>query len=201
MTNLQYAIMEAYRDNLLSSEVTIDMLETASGELGPNHDTDYRLKKIKEFEDEVVAPAKNSNWWTSEHTAKVNAYLNKIKNLSIAKSLASSRPKGSAIGSVLAGITVAIKYELPANEFKFITNRNDITDYMKEARRIHGEKEVLMSYITDYRRQADYLHKAVKMTAKDPEYRKRHENSLKDLYDRREMAKKKLASVYGVHIV
>lgn len=35
MTNLQYAIMEAYRDNLLSSEVAIDMLEAAQARLGP----------------------------------------------------------------------------------------------------------------------------------------------------------------------
>lgn len=58
MTNLQYAIMEAYRDNLLSSEVAIDMLEAAQARLGPNGMTDSYLKEVKKFEDEVVAPAK-----------------------------------------------------------------------------------------------------------------------------------------------
>lgn len=47
MTNLQYAIMEAYRDNLLSPDVTMDMLEAAQSRLGPNGMTDSYLKEVK----------------------------------------------------------------------------------------------------------------------------------------------------------
>ena len=47
MTNLQYAIMEAYRDNLLSPDVTMDMLEAAQARLGPNGMTDSYLKEVK----------------------------------------------------------------------------------------------------------------------------------------------------------
>lgn len=93
MTNLQYAIMEAYRDNLLSPEITIGMLEAASGALVPYDMTDRYLKKVKYFEDSVVAPAKNRDWWTSEHTAKVNAYLSKIKAFYTGKSAATLHEK------------------------------------------------------------------------------------------------------------
>lgn len=50
--------MEAYRDNLLSPEITIDMLEAAQGALVPYDMTDRYLKEVKEFEDKVVTPAK-----------------------------------------------------------------------------------------------------------------------------------------------
>lgn len=49
MTNLQYAIMEAYRDNLLSPDVTMDMLEAAQARLGPNGMTDSYLKEVKKI--------------------------------------------------------------------------------------------------------------------------------------------------------
>lgn len=203
MTNLQYAIMEAYRDNLLSPEITIGMLEAASGELGPNHNTDRYLKKVKEFEDEFITPAKNSNWWTSEHTAKVNAYLNKIKTLYIGKGLSSNNnSRENSAGSALNGIRVAIKFELPANKLKFITNRKDLLAYMDEARKIKAKKDFLMSRAKDgYNHDAALYRGVIKKLAKYPEDRKRYEDQLKSLYDQREAARKRLASEYGIHIL
>lgn len=201
MTNLQYAIMEAYRDNLLSPEVTVDMLEATQGELGPNVMTNLRLKKVKRFEDEVVAPAKNSNWWTSEHTAKVNAYLNKIKALYIGKSLnPDSTPRVDAAGRALNGLRVAIMCELPANKFKFVTSSDDYHAYSREAMKIKAEKDYLMSVIKEYPEDTKLYREHLKMSAKDPDVRKDYEWKLKETYHRKEVAKKKLASKYGIHV-
>lgn len=215
MTNLQYAIMEAYRDNLLSPETTIDMLEAAKGALVPYDMTDRYLKKVKYFEDSVVAPAKNSDWWTSEHTAKVNAYLSKIKAFYTGKSAATLHEKSDEdIGyTALTGLRYAIGCELPANKFKFITKQSDLDDYMEEAMRIKSEKDDLMKAASKdvYNRDvASYRELVKKVNACEyPEVRKKAEDKLKKLYgedglktlyDRREAAKKKLASVYGIHI-
>lgn len=215
MTNLQYAIMEAYRDNLLSPEITIGMLEAASGALVPYDMTDRYLKKVKYFEDSVVAPAKNSDWWTSEHTAKVNAYLSKIKAFYTGKSAATLHEKSDEdIGyTALIGLRYAIGCELPANKFKFITKQSDLGDYIEEAERIKSEKDDLMRAASKdrYDREvATYRDVVKKLNAcKYPEARKNIEANLKKLYgedglktlsDRREAAKKKLASVYGIHI-
>lgn len=215
MTNLQYAIMEAYRDNLLSPEITIDMLEAAKGALVPYDMTDRYLKKVKYFEDSVVAPAKNSDWWTSEHTAKVNAYLSKIKAFYTGKSAATLHEKSDEdIGyTALTGLKYAISFELPANKFKFITKQSDLDDYMEEAMRIKSEKDHLMKVASKdvYNRDvASYRELVKKVNACEyPEVRKKAEDKLKKLYgedglktlyDRREAAKKKLASVYGIHI-
>ena len=215
MTNLQYAIMEAYRDNLLSPEITIDMLEAAQGALVPYDMTDRYLKKVKYFEDSVVAPAKNSDWWTSEHTAKVNAYLSKIKAFYTGKSAATLHEKSDEdIGyTALTGLRYAIGCELPANKFKFITKQSDLDDYIEEAMRIKSEKDDLMRAASKdrYDREvATYRDVVKKLNACEyPEARKTVEAKLKKLYgedglktlsDRREAAKKKLASVYGIHI-
>ena len=215
MTNLQYAIMEAYRDNLLSPEITIDMLEAAQGALVPYDMTDRYLKKVKYFEDSVVAPAKNSNWWTSEHTAKVNAYLSKIKAFYTGKSAATLHEKSDEdIGyTALTGLRYAIGCELPANKFKFITKQSDLDDYIEEAMRIKSEKDDLIRAASKdrYDREvATYRDVVKKLNACEyPEARKTVEAKLKKLYgedglktlsDRREAAKKKLASVYGIHI-
>ena len=215
MTNLQYAIMEAYRDNLLSPEITIDMLEAAQGALVPYDMTDRYLKKVKYFEDSVVAPAKNSDWWTSEHTAKVNAYLSKIKAFYTGKSAATLHEKSDEdIGyTALTGLRYAIGCELPANKFKFITKQSDLDDYIQEAMRIKSEKDDLMRAASKdrYDREvATYRDVVKKLNACEyPEARKTVEAKLKKLYgedglktlsDRREAAKKKLASVYGIHI-
>ena len=215
MTNLQYAIMEAYRDNLLSPEITIDMLEAAQGALVPYDMTDRYLKKVKYFEDSVVAPAKNSDWWTSEHTAKVNAYLSKIKAFYTGKSAATLHEKSDEdIGyTALTGLRYAIGCELPANKFKFITKQSDLDDYIEEAMRIKSEKDDLIRAASKdrYDREvATYRDVVKKLNACEyPEARKTVEAKLKKLYgedglktlsDRREAAKKKLASVYGIHI-
>lgn len=215
MTNLQYAIMEAYRDNLLSPEITIDMLEAAQGALVPYDMTDRYLKKVKYFEDSVVAPAKNNDWWTSEHTAKVNAYLSKIKAFYTGKSAATLHEKSDEdIGyTALTGLRYAIGCELPANKFKFITKQSDLDDYIEEAMRIKSEKDDLMRAASKdrYDREvATYRDVVKKLNACEyPEARKTVEAKLKKLYgedglktlsDRREAAKKKLASVYGIHI-
>ena len=215
MTNLQYTIMEAYRDNLLSPDVTMDMLEAAKGALVPCDMTDRYLKKVKYFEDSVVAPAKNSDWWTSEHTAKVNAYLSKIKAFYTGKSAATLHEKSDEdIGyTALTGLKYAISFELPANKFKFITKQSDLDDYMEEAMRIKSEKDALMKAASKdvYNRDvASYRELVKKVNACEyPEVRKKAEDKLKKLYgedglktlyDRREAAKKKLASVYGIHI-
>ena len=215
MTNLQYAIMEAYRDNLLSPEITIDMLEAAQGALVPYDMTDRYLKEVKEFEDKVVAPAKNSNWWTSEHTAKVNTYLSKIKALYLRKSTEtfkdhSSMPTGE---TALNGLRVAIRYELPANKFKFITKADDVIKYELEAGRIRDERDDLIRTASKdgYDREVAKYHKLAKQvndcgypearkTGEDMLKSKYGEDGLKTLHDRREAAKKKLASVYGIHI-
>lgn len=215
MTNLQYAIMEAYRDNLLSPEVTMNMLEATKGALVPYDMTDRYLKKVKYFEDSVVAPAKNSNWWTSAHTAKVNAYLSKIKAFYTGKSAATLHEKSDEdIGyTALTGLKLAIVFELPADKFKFITKQSDLDDYQEEALKIRNEKDDLMRAASKdrYDREVATYRKVVKQ-AKEiayPEHRKTvedrlkklyGEDGLKTLYDRREAAKKKLASVYGIHI-
>lgn len=215
MTNLQYAIMEAYRDNLLSPDVTMDMLEAAKGALVPYDMTDRYLKKVKYFEDSVVAPAKNRDWWTSEHTAKVNTYLSKIKAFYTGKSAATLHEKSDEdIGyTALTGLKLAIVFELPADKFKFITKQSDLDDYQEEALKIRDEKDDLMRAASKdrYDREVATYRKVVKQ-AKEiayPEHRKTVEDGLKKLYgedglkalyDRREAAKKKLASVYGIHI-
>ena len=215
MTNLQYAIMEAYRDNLLSPDVTMDMLEAAKGALVPYDMTDRYLKKVKYFEDSVVAPAKNRDWWTSEHTAKVNTYLSKIKAFYTGKSAATLHEKSDEdIGyTALTGLKLAIVFELPADKFKFITKQSDLDDYQEEALKIRDEKDDLMRAASKdrYDREVATYRKVVKQ-AKEiayPEHRKTvedglkklyGEDGLKTLYDRREAAKKKLASVYGIHI-
>lgn len=177
--------------------------------------TDRYLKKVKYFEDSVVAPAKNSDWWTSEHTAKVNAYLSKIKAFYTGKSAATLHEKSDEdIGyTALTGLKYAISFELPANKFKFITKQSDLDDYMEEAMRIKSEKDNLMKAASKdvYNRDvASYRELVKKVNACEyPEVRKKAEDKLKKLYgedglktlyDRREAAKKKLASVYGIHI-
>ena len=215
MTNLQYAIMEAYRDNLLSPDVTMDMLEAAQGALVPYDMTDRYLKKVKEFEDKVIAPAKNSNWWTSEHTAKVNTYLSKIKVLYLRKSKETFKDHSSmATGDIaLMGLKTAIRYELPANEFKFITKTDDLNGYILKAVDIRRERDELIktaskdNYNREVAKYREFVKKANELAY--PEHRKTVEDALKKQYgedglktlsDRREAAKKKLANVYGIHI-
>ena len=205
MTNLQYAIMEAYRDNLLSPDVTMDMLEAAQARLGPNGMTDSYLKEVKKFEDEVVAPAKNSNWWTSEHTSKVNTYLRRIKTIFIGRSAAdedyNNDSDGDAGHAALAGLRIAISYELPANKFKFIINHKDLTAYNQEAYEIKKEKDHLMKLAKgDYDREVELYDRFKKKRGYIPHDLKDYEDELKLLNKDQDKAKKKLASVYGVRI-
>ena len=170
--------------------------------------TNSYLKKVKDFEDEVVAPAKNSNWWTSEHTSKVNAYLSRIKTLLIGKSAARESETWDNYSDenagliALAGLKTAIHFELPANKFKFIINRDDLRPYMQEALEIKEEKDYLMSAAKDgYNHDAKLYRDVIKKAKNNPEARKGYEDELKSLYDKRERARKKLASVYGVHVI
>lgn len=115
--------------------------------------------------------------------------------------------------TALTGLEYAIGFELPANKFKFITKQSDLDDYIEETMRIKSEKDDLMRAASKdrYDREvATYRDVVKKLNAcKYPEARKTVEAKLKSLYgedglktlsDRREAAKKKLASVYGIHI-
>lgn len=183
------------------------MIEAAQARLGPNGMTNSYLKEVKKFEDEVVAPAKNSNWWTSEHTSKVNTYLRRINTIFIGRSAAdegSSWDKdsdGDAGHAALAGLKVAIYYELPANKFKFIINHNDLRAYHQEAYEIKKEKDRLMKLAKgDYDRDVALYDRFSKKRGYLPDDRKDYEDELKLLNKEQNEAKKKLASVYGVRI-
>ena len=115
--------------------------------------------------------------------------------------------------TALNGLRVAIRYELPANKFKFITKADDVIKYELEALRIKNERDELIKTANKdgYDREVAKYHKLAKQVndCGYPEARKKGEDMLKSkygedglktLHDRREAAKKKLASVYGIHI-
>lgn len=152
-----------------------------------------------------MAPAKNSNWWTSEHTSKVNTYLRRIKTIFIGRSAAvedyDNDLDGDAGHAALAGLRIAISYELPANKFKFIINHKDLTAYNQEAYEIKKEKDHLMKLAKgDYDREVELYDRFKKKRGYIPHDLKDYEDELKLLNKEGDEAKKKLASVYGVRI-